>query len=227
MTRVSLAASPALMLRALNLDDLDAVDALNQLAVGPVVDPNVVKPESHDYFESIFKGRGFFMGVFDGPELIAYGILQHDHPVKDDPRPSLGLAPGAPVGRLAGARVAPAYRGRGLQRALIAARVAAAPADMLLYSTAAPVNTPSWSSLLAEGFAIRAIQRLFGGYARYLMVRDGSTGDPDHTLLVDPLDTDRQNALFAEGWRGYSRGRLPSGAAGVVFARPVAAGVAR
>lgn len=220
MTRGSLAVSPALTLRELNLDDLDAVDALNHLAVGPVVDPNVVKPESHAYFETIFAGRGFFMGVFDGPLLIAYGILQHDHAPADDPRPSLGLAPGAPVGRLAGARVAPAYRGRGLQRLLIAARVDAAPPDMLLFSTAAPVNTPSWSSLLAEGFPIRDIQFFFGGYARYLMVRDGTTYDANDTLLVDPLDTARQRALFAEGWRGYARGRLESGAAGVVFARP-------
>lgn len=226
MTGSSLAVSPALTLRELTADDLDAVDALNHHAVGPVVDPNVVKPESHAYFETIFAGRGFFKGIFDGPALIAYGILQHDHAAADDPRPSLGLAPGAPVGRLAGARVAPAYRGRGLQRVLISARVAAAPPDMLLFSTAAPVNTPSWASLLAEGFPIRAIQLFFGGYARYLMVRDGSAYDPEHTLLVDPLDTQRQNVLFAEGWRGYARGRLPGGGAGVVFARPIPAGEA-
>lgn len=99
MTAGSAALAPALTLRMLTRDDLDAVDALNHLAVGPVVDPNVVKPESHAYFETIFDGRGFFMGVFDGTHLVAYGILQHDHAEKDDPRPSLGLAPGAPVGR--------------------------------------------------------------------------------------------------------------------------------
>lgn len=223
MMRGSLAVSPSLSVRRLTIEDLEQVDGLNRLAVGPVIDPNVVKPESHAYFETIFAGRGFFVGVFDGAELVAYAILQHDHAASDDPRASLGLAPGAPVGRLAGARVAPAYRGHGLQRALIAARVRAAPPDMLLFSTAAPVNTASWSNLLAEGFPIRDIQFFFGGYARYLMVRDGTTYDPGRTLLVDPLDTPRQKALFAEGWRGYARGRLESGATGVVFAKPIPA----
>lgn len=221
MMRASLAVSPHLTIRQLTIDDLDQVDALNRLAVGPVIDPNVVKPESHAYFETIFAGRGFFVGVFDGPDLVAYAILQHDHAAADDPRATLGLRPGAPVGRLAGARVAPAYRGQGLQRALIAARVVAAPPDMLLFSTAAPVNTPSWTNLLAEGFPIRDIQFFFGGFARYLMVRDGSSYDPARTLLVDPLDTPRQKELFAQGWRGYARGRLETGAAAVVFAQPL------
>ncbi|MFG1345748.1 hypothetical protein V5F59_12705 [Xanthobacter autotrophicus DSM 431] len=220
MMRGALAVSSDLTLRRLTLSDLAAVDELNLLAVGPRIDPNVVKPESHAYFESIFAGRGFFVGVFDGPLLVAYAILQHDHAAKDDPRESLGLPPGAPVGRLAGARVAPAYRGRHLQRALIAARVAAAPPDMLLFSTAAPVNTPSWCNLLAEGFPIRDIQFFFGGYARYLMVRDGSSYDPAASIVVDPLDTERQKVLFAEGWRGYARGQLETGAPGVIFGKP-------
>ncbi|MDG7115669.1 hypothetical protein OVO14_11250, partial [Streptococcus pneumoniae] len=74
-----------------------------------------------------------------------------------------------PVGRLAGARVAPAYRGRRLQRALIAARVAMAPPGMVLFSTAAPVNTPSWSSLVGEGFPVRDIVARYGGFARYFL----------------------------------------------------------
>lgn len=221
--RSSLAVYPSVSVRPLTIADIEQVDALNSLAVGPVIDPNVVKPESHDYFESIFAGRGFFVGALDGTRLVAYAILQHDHAEKDDPRPALGLAPGAPVGRLAGARVAPEWRGQRLQRALIAARVAAAPPGMVLFSTAAPVNTPSWANLLAEGFPIRDIQFLFGGYARYLMVRDGTTWDPGAVQLVDPLDTARQRALFADGWRGYARAQLPDGRPAVAFARPIPA----
>lgn len=222
--RSSLAVYPSLSIRRLDAGDLDQIDALNSLAVGPVIAPNIVKPESHDYFESIFAGRGFFVGALDGASLVAYAILQHDHAAKDDPRPALGLPPGAPVGRLAGARVAPQWRGQRLQRALIAARIADAPEGMLLFSTAAPVNTPSWASLLAEGFPIRDIQFFFGGYARYLMVRDGTTYDPAQTELVDPLDTARQRALFAQGWRGYARGQLENGSPAVIFARPIPPG---
>ncbi|MET3353784.1 GNAT family N-acetyltransferase [Xanthobacter autotrophicus] len=206
--------------RALGPDDLDAVDALHHLAIGPLVRPEVVKPENRSYFEGILGGRGWTVGLYDGALLVAYGILQHDHTPKDGPHRLLGLRPETKVGRLAGASVHPAYRGRGLQRVLIAARVKAAPADMVLFSTAAPVNTPSWSSLLAEGFPIHDIQLFFGGYARYVLVRDGSTYDPAEAVLVDPLDTERQKALFAQGSHGYERSRLECGAAGVLFAPP-------
>lgn len=44
---------------------------------------------------------------------------QHDLLAQDDPRPLLGLAPGQVLYKLAGAAVAPAWRGQGLQRQLI------------------------------------------------------------------------------------------------------------
>lgn len=215
-------AAPAssLTTRALGPDDLDAVDSLHHLSIGPLVRPEVVKPENRSYFEGILNGRGWVAGLYDGALLVAYGILQHDHSPKDGPHRMLGLDPSTPVGRLAGASVHPAYRGRGLQRVLIAARVASAPPGMVLFSTAAPVNTPSWSSLLAEGFPIYDIQLFFGGYARYVMVRDGLSYREDETLMVDPLDTARQKELFAAGWHGYARGRMECGAAGIVYARP-------
>ncbi|MFG1301090.1 hypothetical protein V5F49_14955 [Xanthobacter sp. V3C-3] len=218
-----LALASPLSIRELGLDDLDAVDRLHHLAIGPRARPEVVKPEHRSYFEGILGGRGWTAGLFDAGALIAYGILQHDHTPKDGPHRMLGLDPQQPVGRLAGASVHPAYRGQGLQRVLISARVQAAPAGMVLFSTAAPVNTPSWASLLIEGFPIRDIQLFFGGYARYVMVRDGTHYDPETAILVDPLDTDRQRELFAQGLRGFARGRLESGAAGVLYAPPRAA----
>lgn len=206
--------------RELGPADLDAVEALHHRAIGPVPHPEIVKPESRAYFEGILGGRGRTIGLFDG-DLIAYGILQHDHTPKDGPHQLMKLPAGLEVGRLAGASVRPDYRGHGLQRVLIAERVAIAPPGMLLFSTAAPVNAPSWSNLLSEGFPITDIQMFFGGYARYVMVRDGSRPDASTVLTVDPADFERQRALFSDGWRGYGRARLETGAPGVVFARPL------
>lgn len=215
-------ASPPMPIRAraLGPDDLDAVEALHRIAIGPVARPDVVKPESRSYFESVLAGRGRTIGLFEGADLVAYGILQHDHTPKDGPHQLLGLPPDTAVGRLAGASVHPDHRGRGFQRRVIAERVAVAPPGMVLFSTAAPVNAPSWSNLLEGGFPIVGIEFFFGGYARYVMLRDGSTYDPDAVIVVDPRDFARQKTLFAEGWRGYARTRLPGGEPGVLFARP-------
>jgi len=210
--------------RELGPDDLDAVEVLHRMAIGPVARPDVVKPESRSYFEGILAGRGRTVGLFEGADLVAYGILQHDHTPKDGPHRLLKLPPETPVGRLAGASVHPDHRGRGFQRVVIDERVALAPPGMVLFSTAAPVNPPSWSNLLEGGFPIVGIEFFFGGYARYVMLRDGSAYDPDAVVVVDPRDFPRQQALFADGWRGYARARLPGGEPGVLFARPLPAG---
>ncbi|MDE1568516.1 hypothetical protein [Aquabacter sediminis] len=220
-------ADSALHWRELGPDDIEAVEALHRLAVGPVVRPDIVKPESRSYFESILAGRGRVIGGFDQTQadaehcLVAYGILQHEHAPKDNWEMDLNVAPGTATGRLAGASVAPAFRGRGLQRATIAARVAMAPRAMLLFSTAAPINTPSWASLLAEGFPIHGLVRRYGGYARYLMVRDHSLHDSEQAISVDPTDIAAQLALFEKGWHGFARTRLPSGLPGILFAPPI------
>lgn len=213
-------ADPLLTWRELGADDLREIDALHHMSMGPVVRPEIVKPESEAYFQSILDGRGRVIGAF-APHLVAYGILQHDHAPADRWEEELGVSEGTPVGRLAGASVHPEFRGRRLQRATITARIAMAPRGMLLFSTAAPANTASWSSLLSEGFNIHRIVMRYGGYARYLMVRDRALYDRGRAVPVDPLDIERQIPLFAQGWHGFASASLPSGAAGLLFAPPL------
>ncbi len=194
--------SGELVWRALEAGDLDAIYALHRAAIGEAVRPEIVKPESRDFFAGILAGRGRMIGVFLDDVLIAYGVLQHALPDYDDPRPHLGLAADAPIAKLAGASVAQLYRGRSLQRALIAARVAMAPESHILFATSAPANTPSWTNLLAEGFAVRALRPYYGGHLRYVMVRDGTRVVPRAERLVVPADAGTQSALLAAGWRG-------------------------
>lgn len=203
--------------RELGAADVDAVEALHHRAMGPVVRPEIVKPEKRAYFEGILDGRGRIIGAF-APHLVAYGILQHRHAPTDTWEEALGVAKDCPTGRLSGASVAPEFRGRRLQRATITARVAMAPRGMLLFSTAAPANMPSWTNLLAEGFPIHALVPCYGGYLRYLMVRDRALYLQDQAVGVDPMDLETQRDLFARGWRGFARTRLPSGRPGILFA---------
>ncbi|WP_029004088.1 hypothetical protein [Azorhizobium doebereinerae] len=217
------AAGDALSWRALGPPDLDAVYALHRQAIGEAIRPEVVKPETRDFFAGILGGRGRMVGVFadgDGadragaePELVAYGVLQRVLPAYDDPRPHIGAPADAPVAKLAGASVAPAHRGQKLQRALIAARVRLAQPGDILFATSAPGNPASWINLLSEGFAIRALVPYYGGHLRYLMVRDGTDITPRDTRLMSPADAEGQVALLKAGWRGVAARQGAEGAA--------------
>ncbi len=204
MSAAAVAKDADLTWRSLALSDLDAIYALHRQAIGEAVRPEVVKPETKDFFAGILSGRGRMEGVFCGGLLVAYGVLQTALPAYDDPRPYIGAAPDAAVVKLAGASVAVAFRGRGLQRALIAARVGLVYQTDILFATSAPANQPSWMNLLAEGFSIRALVPYYGGHLRYLMVRDGTQVAPVREMQLAAGDVEQQIACLTAGWRGVA-----------------------
>ena len=157
--------------RTLGAGDLDAIEQLHRLSIGSA-GPDVVKPETRDFFAGLLGGRGRILGCFDGGALVAYGVLQTEILAYDDPRTELGYGADRGIAKLAGAAVAPSHRGAGLQRASIRQRVALAGDTPLLFSTAAPNNTVSLQNLRAEGFEIRATVTRYGGLRRYLLVRE-------------------------------------------------------
>ena len=196
--------------RLLQPQDLDVMEALHRLSIANLP-PQTVKPETRGFLQSLLQGRGRVVGAWHSPtELIAYGVLQHDLLPSDDPREHLQLPKQQAVAKLAGAAVAPAWRRRGLQRALITQRIAYANSNTVLFATAAPENTASWHNLLACGFRVRALEHRYGGLARYLLVRlpailaaltPGATG---LELGLDSLA--QQQALLAQGWQGIAPG---------------------
>ena len=162
--------------QVLGAGHLDAIEHLHRLSIGSA-GPDVVKPETRDFFAGLLAGRGRILGCFDRGALIAYGVLQTEILAYDDPRAELGYAADRGIAKLAGAAVAPSHRGAGLQRASIRQRVALAGDTPLLFSTAAPGNTASLQNLQAEGFEIRATVTRYGGLQRYLLLRECRAGD--------------------------------------------------
>lgn len=212
----------ALEWRALRPDDLPAMHALHLSSIQGMA-ARIVKPETREFLLSLLQGRGCVIGVWLGDMLVAYGVLQHELLAQDDPRALLGLAPGDALYKLAGAAVAPAWRGQGLQRQLIARRLAWA-GDAALFATAAPGNQASWRSLLACGFEVRALQYRYGGHARYLLARvpgeqAPAPGAGTRELPLDELP--RQEVLLAKGWRGIAPGQAPGS---LCMAAPAAGG---
>lgn len=199
--------------RLLQPQDLDAMEALHHLSIAGLP-PHTVKAEARTFLQSLLQGRGTVIGAWHHhTELIAYGVLQHDLLPTDDPREHLQLPPQQTLAKLAGAAVAPQWRGYGLQRALITQRIAHTNSTTVLFATAAPENTVSWHNLLGCGFRVRALEYRYGGFARYLLVRLPSHAPPQ-TSDASPLELHidalaQQQTLLAQGWQGIAPGTLP------------------
>lgn len=199
--------------RRLTLADLDVMYALHVCSIAGM-NVQAVKPESKDFLRSILGGRGVVIGAWVGDLLVAYGVLQHDLKSEDAALVD-GLADGlghsAPRYKLAGAAVHPAWRGRGLQKAVIRQRMQLAPAQSVLFATASPLNPASWCNLLACGFTVRDVRYLYGGHARYVLAYVGSDEWEGSTTAGQTLQADQllqQQALLQQGWRGVARGQV-------------------
>lgn len=210
------AAAPALhtlQWRWLQPTDLGAVEALHHHSIAGMPAP-LVKTESHDFLASVLHGRGQVIGALSGDELVAYGLLLHQLLPSDDPRPELHLPPQQPLAKLAGASVAPHWRGQRLQHQLIQRRMARADSGAVLFVTAAPGNHASWRSLLACGFSVRALRSCYGGFSRYLLAYDparptlANANANANTVFadIDCLDLVRQQRLIDAGWHGIAPG---------------------
>lgn len=197
-----------LLWRQLQPADLQAMHRLHLFSMQGL-GADVVKPESPEFLASLLAGRGQVIGAWAGPCLVAYGVLQHDLLPEDTQDAALAI-PHSALRKLAGAAVDPAWRGMGLQRQLIAQRVALAPPQALLIATASPYNYPSWHNLLAQGFAISALVYRYGGHARYLMLRRKDqvafAHDCARGMQIPADDLPTQAQLLAQGWVGHAPG---------------------
>ena len=200
-------AHEALHWRLLQPHDLDQMHALHLRSIEGMA-AQAVKPEKREFLLSLLQGRGRVLGGWAGAALVAYGVLQHELLAQDAPHALLGLAADAPLCKLAGAAVDPAWRGQGLQRLLIERRLALA-GPCSVFATAAPCNVASWHNLLHGGLSVRALQYRYGGHARYLLARvsgEHFAGCAQAALELGPDALARQQQLLEQGWRGVAPG---------------------
>lgn len=193
--------------RDLDINDLATVHALHLRSTASLGNDMVRNETRESMAQLMHKSR--VTGLFHGDELVAYGVLQHQLDADERLPESLTPDPTRPQLALAGISVSPQWRGHSLQRRLIMQRIAMAPADALLFSTAAPANHYSWNNLLDCGFHVRDIGPRHGGQMRYLMVLEPLPEYalyPDLSKEIHALDIKRQHQLLQEGWRGAQPG---------------------
>ncbi|MBP1313735.1 GNAT superfamily N-acetyltransferase [Herbaspirillum sp. 1130] len=117
--------------RLLLRDDLPALKALRDEVLAALPDPDCYVRESdeHTFLLQHLGAHGATIGIFHEGSLVAYAMLALPHP--EDPA-NLGAVIGLPprdrmeVAHLASCMVREGWRGIGLQRALLAARLALA-----------------------------------------------------------------------------------------------------
>jgi hypothetical protein len=204
--------------------DLDAVFALHLAATAAIGRPDLIKPESREFFQRILAGGGTIIGAFRDRTLVGYGVLQTDLPPSEDARPQLGLTSRDVLAKLAGESVQPVAWGAGTDDVLIDLRIAEARRAGIrhLYSTSAPGNARSWANLLDAGFAVRGLIEKYGGHLRYLLHRDLHAAEPQARggVWCDMDDIARQRTLIAAGHAGIAWRRRADGGRDLLFGGP-------
>src|SRR5262245_37942788 len=111
--------------------------AVHQAAISAVGRPDLIKPESREFFTRMLSNEGAVVGAFRDSVMMGYGVLQLRLPPSEDARPLLALEARDSLAKLAGASVLPSEWGVGLHKALIAWRVTEAGRRGIshLYST--------------------------------------------------------------------------------------------
>lgn len=194
------------IIEELRREDVAEVMALHLTVCAHEPEPGRFARETPDFFAQHVEDRGRIFGIRRAGALIAYGVL--GLPTGSDY--NFGVWAGLPdallgeVAQVDGVAVHPEERGHGLHRTLIRHRVAAARAAgrRFIYTTVAPMNTPSRRNMLAEGFAVIALRYLFGGYPRYLMRWNVAVAEAGRRQAVPIADLTSQGALLDAGWIG-------------------------
>ncbi|MGF7158908.1 hypothetical protein FHS85_000518 [Rhodoligotrophos appendicifer] len=209
MTVTSTAAETAAMnWRVLGMEDVEAIYRLHIAATDAVGRPDFIRPETLEFFVKMLSGAGIIVGVHDLHGLLAYGVLQWDLSIEEDPRPALQLTEADSLAKLAGASVRPGTWGSGLHRRMIDWRREEARARGFrhLYATSAPGNERSWTNLIEEGLQIRSIRQQYGGHLRYVMATDLEDTRPWSCQVswCDVKDIAGQNTMLAQGLVGFA-----------------------
>ena len=200
----------AYIVRRLSDSDIPSVLRLQQMVVTHLADPGRLAPLSEEEYYYITGGKGILIGVFVEGELIAFrGLVEPE--ITDE---HLGLDAGLPEQELEFvmyqeiSNVHPDWRGLNLQQRM--AQWAMSELESMdhpykyICATVAPFNVPSLKDKFSQGMEIAGLKPKYGGHLRYIFLKqlDGSQGKKEESVMHPMGDTEGQQELLKQGYRG-------------------------
>lgn len=165
------------LVERLGPDDFAALLALYEEVAASLPTGRLQRRDAANVASYLGGGFGGAFGIRQQGRLVAAGLLGAP---RTNPRLALPPFPGIPpadwpaqVALAESAVVLSAARGRGYQRALLQARIAAARAQgrRWICSGVHLANLPSWRNLLASGFRVAGVSRALGEPIAGLLLR--------------------------------------------------------
>ncbi|MES2072174.1 MAG: hypothetical protein V4488_17595 [Pseudomonadota bacterium] len=200
------------------------LEAIADQAVG------LVRPDQPDHFTAHTGQAGAIVGCFgQAGKMVAYGVLGTASATSAHMAALLGIAPAdkARFAILDGVACLPEYRGYGLHRGSIQARLdqASELGRSLIGATVSPDNIVSLRGLLEAQFAVRNFAMLYGGLARLILLRDTRIVDPAWSLekKIGAGNRAAHQAALAMGLSAYACSQTASGAWQLHYGYPAAA----
>ncbi|WP_394779723.1 hypothetical protein [Undibacterium sp.] len=184
----------------------------------------LVRPDELPHFIAHTGDAGAIVGCFtdlDGAEqMLAYGVLGMNSSTTSHMAELLCIAP-ADKPRFAildGVAALPGWRGHGLHRASIQARLdhAGTVGRSLIGATVSPENIASLRGLLESGFRVTNFAMLYGGLARLVLKKDLNDTAPGWSLeqKIDTTDRAANQAALAIGQTAYACSQMGSSVGG-------------
>lgn len=194
--------------RYLTMDDLQAIEALQQRVYEALPVRSVLQPLTTEEFEAILQDEKMMIGVFIEEEMIGFRALLNP-PIEEE---HLGYDCGVPEDQFHRvlyqeiSNVAPEYRGYGLQKKM--AQWSMERIDQTRYdyvcSTVQPYNIPSLKDKFSQGLVVKALKIKYVDKLRYVFFKDLRTPNPTYvkkeTIVMH--DTEGQQKLLKNGFVG-------------------------
>lgn len=190
---------------------------LQDLIIHSLVDKEIFRTHSIDYFRDHFQMENSTIGTFTKDGLIAYSVLYFPGEGEDNfgvdiniPQEELNK-----VAHLATVAVHPEYRGNSLQSMMqgIHLEVAKGMGYEHACCMISPKNRPSLQNIFSHGLIIKALKVKFGWRLRYIMHK--SLSHPTiigiEEVRIKSSDIEGQMNLLSRGFMGFRLVELPDG----------------